>query len=208
MKRRGFMTLTLISLLALAGLTLGGRSWSVQHVRRWTGRPDLGFVSCNHCHGQKLEGMPWAKPRPRHAAPAGLVVSADGRHVYVALDDIGEVIEADTTSRTVTRRLPLTGRPFAVAISKDQQLFVACRDTDEVVAVDLKQFQLADRVEVGEAPVALAFCTTPAGDRLLVANSLSDNVSVLAVGPLREISRPQSGREPYAVAVAEDGAVA
>jgi DNA-binding beta-propeller fold protein YncE len=209
MKNRGFITAAMVGLLALGGLTAGRRSWSIAHVGRWTGRQDLGFVSCNHCHLQRIENLPWAKPRPRHPAPAGLVVSPDGKRLYVALDDVGEVIEADTLTRQITRKTKLEGGPIALAIDpKGERLFVVCRESDQVVVLGTKEFARLESIEVGEAPVALAFCATKQGERLIVANSISDNISVLALAPLRELARPQGGREPYAVAVAADGSVA
>ena len=58
---------------------------------------------------------------------------------------------------------------------------------------------------VGRGPVAVTCCTTPAGERLVVANSISDDISVLALSPMRELGRPSAGREPFAVAAAPDG---
>src|SRR5260370_37327604 len=85
MKTRGSTTVALVSLLALGGLTIGGRFWAIDHVARWTGRHDLGFVTCTHCHGERLENMPWAKPRPHHAAPAGLAAlpHRTRAHIYI-----------------------------------------------------------------------------------------------------------------------------
>ncbi len=209
MKTRGFSAIALMSLLAMGGLAVGARFWAVDHVRRWSGRDNLGFVSCNHCHLQSLEKLPWAKPRPHHPAPAALAVSPDGAKVYVALDDVDQVAEADTTSLAVTRRVTLPRRPFGLALNQaGDRLFVACRDSDEVVALDTKDLKPVERIPVGADPVALAFCHTKEGDRLIVANSISDNISVLALSPLRELARPQAGREPYAVAVAPDGSIA
>jgi YVTN family beta-propeller protein len=209
MRKSGFVILALTSALALSALGLGGHAWSIAHIRRWTGRQDLGLVSCDHCHFVSIERMAWAKPRPHHPAPAGLAVSPDNKRVFVALDDVEEVLEADTATRKVTRRLQLKGGPFGLAMdAKGQRLFVACRNSDRVVALDTKNLKEVESIRVGAAPVAIAFCTTPAGDRLVVANSISDNISVLAVSPMRELARPQSGREPYSVAVAADGSVA
>ncbi len=209
MKRRAFATSATLGLVVVSGLAFGGRSWSVDHVRRWSGRSDLGFVTCSHCHLNRLEALPWAKPHPRHAAPAGLAISPDHDKVYIALDDLDEVVEADLSTRTVQRRVKVEGKPFGLALSpRGDRLYVTCRDGDEVVALDTRDFKPVERVRVGEAPVAVAFCNTPAGDRLVVANSISDNISVLSVTPLREIARPQAGREPYSVAVAPDGSLA
>ena len=194
--------------LALAGLTWGGHEWSVAHGRRWTGRPELGFVNCRNCH-LSVASLPWTKPRPHHPAPAGLAVSPDGRKIYIALDDVNEVVEAEVASRTILRKLALAGAPCGLALdAKGERLYVTCRDSDQVVAVNTKDFQAVERIEVGDAPVAIAFCTTKDGDRLVVANSISDNISVLTVAPFKELARPLAGREPYAVAVAQDGSVA
>jgi len=208
MKKSSLVILAVLGLLALAGLTGGGHAWSVAHVQRWSGRPDLGFVSCNHCH-LNIEKMPWAKSRPHHATPAGLAVSPDGQKIYIALDDLDEVVEADAVSHQVIRKLKLEGAPFGLALDgKGERLYVTCRDRDKVVAVDTKDWKAVESIEVGEAPVGVAFCTTKAGDRLVVANSISDNISVLAVSPFKELARPLAGREPYSVAVAQDASVA
>ena len=208
MKKAACLILMIASLLGLAGLGWGARVWSISHVRRWTGRPELGFVACDHCH-LNIEKMPWAKPRPRHPAPAGLAVSPDGQKVYVALDDQNEVVEADTTTFQITRRLRVDSGPFGLAIdAKGRRLYVTCRDNDRVAAIDIPTLKEQESIGVGAAPVAVAFCATKAGDRLVVANSISDNISVLALSPFHELARPQAGREPDAVAVAPDGSVA
>ncbi len=209
MKRRGYVLMSLIGLVALGGLGWGGRSWSIAHVRRWTGRPELGLINCHHCHLVNIEKMPWARARPHHRSPAGLAVSADSQKVYIALDDVDEVVEADIATRQVLRTLKLGGSPFGVALDANgERLYVTCREIDRVVVIDRRTFKEVERIKVGAAPVAIAFCRTKAGDRLVVANSISDNISVLALAPLRELARPQAGREPYAVAVAPDGSAA
>jgi DNA-binding beta-propeller fold protein YncE len=208
MKNRSLALVALGGLLAVTGLGLGGRAWSVAHARRWTGREDVGFVSCRNCH-LNIEQMAWAKPRQLHASPAGMTVSPDGQKLYIALDDLHEIVEADVSSNKILRKLKLEGAPFGVALDRTgQRLYVTCRDADRVVAVDTREFKEVEHIEVGQGPVAITFCSTEAGDRIVVANSISDNVSVLAVSPFKELARPQTGREPYAVAAAQDGSIA
>jgi DNA-binding beta-propeller fold protein YncE len=209
MKPSGSVILSTLVLIGSAGAGFGGYGWSVGHVRRWSGRQDLNFVTCDHCHFVKLERMPWAQPRAHHPSPAGMAVSPDGRHLYIALDDVNEVVEVDTVTRAITRRLTMAGGPFGLALdSQGEHLFVACRDRDQVVSVSTREFTPVESLGVGTAPVALAFCQTKDGPRLVVANSMSDDASVLAVAPLREIARPGTGREPYGVAVSADGKLA
>jgi YVTN family beta-propeller protein len=206
MRKRAFTLLATILPLVAGALTLGGHSWAVSHARRWTGRADLNFVGCNHCHGVELTRLPWAQPHPRHRSPAGMVASEDGKLLYVALDDVDEVVEVEVAKRKVSRTVQVPGGPFGLALgARGQKLYAACRTGDRVAVLDTASLKETESIGVGEAPVGIAFCETKAGARLVVANSLSDNVSVLALEPLRELSRPQAGREPYAVSVAADG---
>jgi YVTN family beta-propeller protein len=207
MKPRGFSLTACVGVLALGALGFGAHTWTVAHVQRWTGRQDLGFVGCNHCHLVRLERMPWAQERPRHAAPAGLAVSPDGQRVFIALDELDQVVEADTASNRVLRKVTIGGGPFGLTLdSTGEQLFVACRHADRIAVLDTRELKESANLEVGLAPVAVAFCETKVGPRLLVANSGSDDISVLSVAPLREIARPAAGREPFAVATTADGA--
>ena len=201
MRKRSFAGIALVVLMAASSAGVGAHLWALSHVRRWTGRPQLGFVGCDHCHGVDLAKMPWAKPRPHHPSPAGLAVSRDGRRLYIALDDVEEVVEAETAGGTIVRRARVAGRPYGLALGVgDDRLYVACRDGDRVAALDLGRFQEVASVPVGVAPVALAYSTTPAGGRLVIANSVSGDISVVATTPLREVTRLLAGREPFAVA--------
>ena len=186
--------------------SVGGWYGLRAHERLRAGRPELGFISCQHCHQRSLAHLPWARPRPHHAAPAGLAVTPDGRRLYVALDDLDEVAEADVTSGKVLRRAKVPGGPFGVALDAGgARLFVACRHEDRVVVLDTRDFTERARVTVGLRPTDIAYCRTADGERLIVPNSGSNDVSVLTVEPLREQVRTEAGREPYAVTVSADG---
>ena len=192
--------------LAGAGAAAGGYFGLRAHHRRMSGRPDLGFVSCNHCHRVSLAKLPWARPRPHHDAPGGIVVSPDGKTLFIALDDVDEVAEADVASLTVTRRAKVPGGPFGLALdAAGQRLFVACPRQDRVAVLDTLDLKEQASIAVGVRPTDVAYCQTPAGERLVVPNSGSDDISVLSVSPLSELVRTAAGREPYAVAVSGDG---
>jgi DNA-binding beta-propeller fold protein YncE len=214
MRTRGTIALATAATLAAAGLlALGVPRWDAAHVRRVTGRTDLGRVSCLNCHFVSTARLPWAKERPRHPAPAGLAVSPDSRRLYIALDELDEVWEADVTTRQVVRKARVAGAPTGLALAPDGgRLFVTCRNADALAVLDLRSFTEVDRVSVGVAPVGVARLETTTGARLVVANSGSDDISVLAAGlpagrpaPLRELARLAAGREPYAVAPGADG---
>ncbi len=193
-------------ILVGAGAAVGGRFGLRAHERLRSGRPDLDFVSCNHCHGVSLEKLPWAQSRPHYNAPGGIAISRDGKRLFIALDDMDEIAEADVTSLAVTRRAKVPGGPFGLALdATGQRLFVACPNQDRVAVLDTINLKEQASVEVGIRPTGIAYCQTPDGERLIVTNSGSDDISVLSVSPLSELIRPAAGREPYAVAVSSDG---
>ena len=92
---------------------------------RMSHQKDLAKVSCSNCHFVSTARLPWAKPRLHHDAPAGLAVSPDGNRIFIALDDLDEVAEADTASLRVLRRIAVAGRPFGLALDKGAGSFLS-----------------------------------------------------------------------------------
>ena len=108
-------------------------------------------------------------------------------------------------SLTVTRRAKVPGGPFGLALdATGTRLFVACRHQYRVAVLDTREFKEQASIAVGIRPTDVAYCQTPAGERLIVPNSGSDDISVLALSPLRELVRTTAGHEPYAVTVSAD----
>ncbi len=186
--------------------SLGHHFGGTAHMRKKLGQQDVSKAGCFNCHFVSTNRLLWARPRPHHDAPAGLAVSPDGKRIYIALDDRDQVAEADTVTREVTRRARVPGGPFGLALDpRGKTLFVTCRNGDRVCALDLDTMTERESVPVGMGPVALAFCPSADGGRLVVANSISDDISIISVSPFRELSRPAAGREPFAVAATPDG---
>ena len=192
--------------IAGAAVVLGGRFGLRAHERIRSGRPDLGFVSCNHCHLETLAHMPWARPRPHHDAPGGIAVSPDGKRLYVAIDGKDEVAEADTATLAVVRRASVPGGPLGLALdSLGRRLFVACQREDRVSVLDTGDLTVRSSVTVGIRPTDVVCCQTRDGEPLIVPNSGSDDISVLSAEPLAELVRVAGGREPCAVAASAGG---
>jgi len=135
-----------------------------------------------------------------------MVVSPDQTGLYVALSDLNQVIEIDTSTRGIKRRLSVSGQPVGVTTNPEgDRLFVTCRDADTVVAIDIARFEITGTAPVGIGPVGVGFARTPNGDRLFVANTGSADASVIDAATMTELTRVKTGRDPYGVKTSPDG---
>ncbi len=231
MKKRGWILLAILLLLAggsglavlrantatrqkayicanhtVRSLGLGIRQRDADHLREMSGLEDISNVNCRDCHWANTNQLAWARPRARHPSPEGLALSPDGQRLFAALPEVGQVVEIQTASRRVVRRAQIPGAPTELALDPEgQTLYVTCRNQDRLVAIDTLTLQETAGVDVGLGPVGLTFCRTPAGDRMIVANVGSDNVSVIDLAAMTELVRLPTGREPYGVGATPDG---
>lgn len=177
-----------------------------EHMRERSGLSDISNVSCRNCHGESTNALPWNQPRPRHAAPGWLAFSRDGSRLYTSLPDRDEVVEIDVVGEQVLRRATVTGSPSGLALDPEEgALYVTCRNEDRVARIDVVSFAENGSVPVGMAPVGVACVRGPQGVQVVVANSRSDDVSLLSGEPLVERVRLAAGREPYGVGCTPDG---
>lgn len=193
--------------LTLAATALGAAAAGRTHMLWKSGRQSLeGVHGCWTCHAGK--DAAWKRPRPAHAAPAALAVSPDGARLFVALDETNEVVEVDVAARKIARRAKVEGAPSGLALDAGgRRLFVTCRSGDRVALLDAATLEEKASSPAGKGPVGVALVSTSQGERLVVANSVGNDLSVLTAEPLAEVARLAAGREPYA-AVAGPGGTA
>jgi DNA-binding beta-propeller fold protein YncE len=195
-------------LFVVAAITcgLGHHFGGNGHIRRKLGQAPLANASCLNCHFVSAKRQDWANSKSHHDSPAGLAITPDGNRLLIALDDRDEIAEASIDSLKILRRVKVPGMPYGLAIDPaGDHLFVTCKHDDLVRVLELRSLREIGSVQVGMGPVAIAFCRTSEGDRLVVANSMSDDISIVGVSPLKELSRLTASREPFAVAATADG---
>ena len=176
--------------IAAAAVALAGGFTARTHQRIMTGRPNLAVTTCTHCHLRSAFKLPWQKPRPHHDSPGGIAVSPDGRTLYIALDDKDEVAEADSATLAVIRMARVPGGPFGLALdAQGKRLFVACPQQDRVAVLDTRDLAEVASIGVGVRPTDVVYCQTRDGERLVVPNSGSDDISILTLSPLAELAR-------------------
>jgi YVTN family beta-propeller protein len=139
--------------------------------------------------------------------PMGLDASRDGRRL-VGSDWAGNrVVVIDTADpRRDVVAIPVGRYPAGVAVHPDgRTAFVAERDDDHVVVVDLDAARVRTRVRVGHHPFAVTFDAVR--ERLYVLNVYSDDISVVDTRTLRPIARVAVGKAPYGAALTADGSM-
>jgi len=151
---------------------------------------------------------PWSLPAPEPAdslykSPIQLLLSPEGRRLFVACEQSGEVLVVDTRSRQVRAKVEVGGEPFGLAQSPDgKTLYVGCRASNDVAAVDLKAMRVQARLPAGDDPHGLAL--SPDGAYLLVANLGTNDLSVVDLAQDRQVRRLSLGRGPFGLAQSPD----
>jgi YVTN family beta-propeller protein len=92
----------------------------------------------------------------------------------------------------------------AQGVSEGSKAYVSNTDGRSVSVIDLVTRTEIEQIDVGSEPRASAL--TPSGQRLLVVNRFSDNVSVIDTATDTVVATiPLTGSEPYNIAVSPDG---
>ena len=134
---------------------------------------------------------------------AGSPSRPDGKRLYVALDDMDEVVEVDAGTRRVVRKVE--GAPAARPVSRSTRRASASTSPAEPATVSPSSTPATlTEVAVGAGRYRLRSGSRSSrrtgSGRLVVANSVSDDVTVLSTSPLASLGHLTGGREPYAVA--------
>jgi YVTN family beta-propeller protein len=149
--------------------------------------------------------------------PLSARLSKDGRTLYVAnlgSANVAVVDVSDPTKPTISATLETDPHPNDVVVTNDDRLFVSCGHTNNVIEFDLKTHQrlevintaLGPKAPAGSTPSSLAL--SPKGDRLYVANSDNNSVSVIDVsarGKSQPLGFLPTGWYPTLVAATPDG---
>ncbi len=110
--------------------------------------------------------------------PEQLVVSADGRHLYIASEDTGMAVVVDVASGATVATLPVGGEPEGVGISPDGRfVYMTSEEDHQVAVIDTSRNEVVKLFKVGERPRQAAF--SPDGARAYVTGETDGTVSVV-----------------------------
>ena len=150
--------------------------------------------------------------RARHAVPADdlyksplqLLISADGRRLYVACENTDEILVVDTRRREVTGAIDVGSEPFDMIFSPSgDSLYVTHRFDNDIGIVDLAQARLVGTMPTGDDPHDMAL--SPDHRFLFVTNLGTDDLSVIELTSGSEVKRLPVGVAPFGIAPSIDG---
>jgi PQQ-dependent catabolism-associated beta-propeller protein len=154
--------------------------------------------------GKVVRNIPAGK-RPRRFA-----LTPDGAQLWVT-NELGAsvtVIDTRTLSVIDTIRFSVKGArasditPVGITMSKDgRRAFVGLGKANHVAFVDVASRQVGALVLVGKRAWGVGL--TPAEDRLLVVNGLSDDLTIVDVASAKPVKTVPVGRVPHSVVVVE-----
>ena len=140
----------------------------------------------------------------RYQSPDDLVLSPDGKRLYVVGTGSDQVLVIDTAARTVAGRVHVGKVPRGIAVAPDgTRLYVTNSWSDTVSEIDAASLKVLRTLPAGFEPTGIAI--DAAHQALYVANRLSDDISVIDLSSGDE-QRLVSGRGASYVTASPGGA--
>ncbi len=147
------------------------------------------------------------KPAPTsiYRSPYFLVISPDGKTVYVSDRTAGSLVVIDAILQKKLVEIPLRGKPHGLTLSADgETLFVAENGVGSVAVIDTKKLAVESRISVGKWPTAVVAANKTR--RLYVCNADSHTVSVIDLSQMvpKTIGTIPVVREPSSASLTPD----
>lgn len=139
-----------------------------------------------------------------YRSPLAVVVSPDGKTLYVSDKTAGCIVVLDAADGKEIREVAIEGEPHGVALSADgNTLYVAQRRANSIALVDTARGTVTGNIVVGTWPVAIAVDSE--GERLYSCNRGNHTVSIVDLAKGKEVDRIAVVRDPAFASVTADG---
>src|SRR5450759_123702 len=145
--------------------------------------------------------------------PAGLALSPDGSHLYVAENLTDSLAVVDLATAAVVQRFGVERYPYGVVVDGEGTVYVSSWGGSTVSSFSAANGRLTatGRMNAGRHPSAMLLSRD--GSRLFVASGSTDRVTVLETRRRRAVTSiivtppggPGEGATPNALALSEDG---
>jgi YVTN family beta-propeller protein len=140
--------------------------------------------------------------------PRRIAATPDGRELWVTDELSGTVSVVDLATSSVRQEISFSPpgfrdeqvSPVGIALTADgRTAIVALGYANHIAFIDTATRRVTGYVLVGDHALGLGL--SPDGDRLYVANDLSDDISVINMSNRRNVLSVMTGRGPHSVVV-------
>lgn len=139
--------------------------------------------------------------------PEQVAVSPDGRRLYVASEDTGQLVVIDAGSGGVIGRVAVGDEPEGVQASADgKRVYITAEADNAIVAIDAATLKILARIPVGERPRSTLFSAD--SKRAYVSGENDATITAIDVATNRAAgTAPVAGdnARPMGLALAPDG---
>jgi YVTN family beta-propeller protein len=188
--------------VALSGTPIGGPNVDEDTLPAADRKADgIGVVS--------VRDLKLLRVIPGGSDPEVAAVSADGRRLFVANEDVGEATAIDSADGRVLGTFKVGGEPEGVNIRPDgREVYVTSEEDNQVAVIDADGLKLVATIPVGPRPRSTAFL--PDSSRAYVPAENAGSISVIDTARHRVIQTItlEGGPlvRPMGVVVSPDGA--
>ena len=139
------------------------------------------------------------------ARPRGIVLSKDGRSLYICTSDADHIEVLDLASLTVMRTLPSNPDPEYMALSADgRTLYVANEDNSQVSVLDVAKGAITSEIPVGVEPEGMA--VSPDGRTVLCTSETTSMAHFIDAATHQVTASVLVGTRPRFAVFTKDGA--
>jgi YVTN family beta-propeller protein len=196
----------IIGLLVVFGIVFvfEGYRHSNQHVDKiMAGEPHSR--NCFSCHAYvERDGLVTQLLDQDYLSPFNLAVSQKTGLLYVIAQDAEQLIVVDPEDKSIKHRVQLDKRPHTVILDhSEEKAYVSNQWANTVWEIDINTYMVTDTIVVGGGPAGIDFDTD--GNFMFVANTYTDDISIVDLNSGLEVRRLSAGNEPISIATSPDG---
>ena len=206
--KRSYKTSLVIAVILLVGLILHSpaKRLARAHVNEKTAVGDhpLNCISC-HLYTRK-SGILARLINTDYVSPFNLVVSKDGKKLYVVAEEANALLIVDAEKNKVLSEIAVGLRPHSVVLDEEEKkAYVSNQWSDNVMVVDLNRRVVTDTLNTGSGPAGITLSED--GHFLYVVNSYTSNISLIDIASGEEKRRLTAGNNPTGIQVTPDGSL-
>jgi DNA-binding beta-propeller fold protein YncE len=158
-----------------------------------------------HPERVSLRELIFPSPGVVYLSPTAMVVSPDGKRLYLACASANQLAVYDVEQREIVRRIDLPGVASGLALSPDgERLYVTCPAARSKICVVATSSGKVRKI-FSAGHTAMAPVLSYDGKVLFVCDRFNDSVGVIELNKGKEVASIRVDREPVSSVLSTDG---